>query len=265
MNSYLTFCSEHEFDPEPTIDTLSFFVVYTSAHISPNSVESYLSGLVNELRGYYPNLPNVRSSFIIKRAMQGCRRRFAKPCKRKLPLTKDNLLHVAHSLPHPWSHNDLLFLLLLQIGFFALLRAGELVWPDKRELQDFRKLSMRLSVTMEPNAFQFRIQHAKTDTRFEGNLIRIPSNLMDPDPYLLMQRYLAERDRVFPIHPQLWLLQSGTPPTRSWFMRNLHRFFPDNIGGHSMHAGGATALAAAGVPHQQIQAIRSVSALSRER
>ena len=44
-------------------------------------------------------------------------------------------------------------------------------------------------------------------------------------------------------------------PLRRWFLRRLHVFFSRSIGGHSLHAGGATSLAAAGVPSTQIQAI----------
>ncbi|KAH7889852.1 hypothetical protein F5I97DRAFT_1787212, partial [Phlebopus sp. FC_14] len=37
-----------------------------------------------------------------------------------------------------------------------------------------------------------------------------------------------------------------------WFLQQLHVFFSLSIVGHSMHAGGTTSLAAAGVPPVQI-------------
>ncbi|OCH83956.1 hypothetical protein OBBRIDRAFT_713468, partial [Obba rivulosa] len=40
---------------------------------------------------------------------------------------------------------------------------------------------------------------------------------------------------------------------RSWFMRHLRRFFPTDVAGHSLHAGGATALAACGMTPMFIQ------------
>jgi hypothetical protein len=43
--------------------------------------------------------------------------------------------------------------------------------------------------------------------------------------------------------------------TRGWFMRKLRKFFPKDIGGQSMRAGGATSLAEAGVAPPVIQAI----------
>jgi hypothetical protein len=54
LNSYLTFCDIHHLAIEPTIDTLSLFVTFMSAHINPQSVDNYLSGLCSVLEEYYP-------------------------------------------------------------------------------------------------------------------------------------------------------------------------------------------------------------------
>ncbi|KAH8919584.1 hypothetical protein BT69DRAFT_1206803, partial [Atractiella rhizophila] len=42
---------------------------------------------------------------------------------------------------------------------------------------------------------------------------------------------------------------------RSWFIRQLRRFFSSDIAGHSLRSGGATHLAANGVPESIIQKI----------
>lgn len=52
LQSYLSFCRSHDFPIEPTPDTLS---VYMSHHIKPASVDSYLSGICNQLEPFYPN------------------------------------------------------------------------------------------------------------------------------------------------------------------------------------------------------------------
>ena len=45
-------------------------------------------------------------------------------------------------------------------------------------------------------------------------------------------------------------------PTQSWFINRLKALFPDdNVVGHSLRSGGATALALAGVPLERIQII----------
>src|SRR5580704_11500457 len=56
LNSYISFCKLHNFDITPTEETLSFFVVYMSYHIKPQSVDSYLSGICNQLEPHFPDV-----------------------------------------------------------------------------------------------------------------------------------------------------------------------------------------------------------------
>ena len=59
---------------------------------------------------------------------------------------------------------------------------------------------------------------------------------------------------LFPGNPELWLRSNGSIPTRKWFLHHFHRHFPPHVGGQSIRSGGATALALAGVPNDNIQA-----------
>jgi hypothetical protein len=70
LNSWIAFINLHHFDIEPTPDTLSFFVVYMSHQISPRSVKSYLSGLVQLLEPDFPNIREVRQSCLVTRALK---------------------------------------------------------------------------------------------------------------------------------------------------------------------------------------------------
>ena len=63
------------------------------------------------------------------------------------------------------------------------------------------------------------------------------------------------RDCHFPLWAELWLKEDSTIPTHAWFLHRLQQHFHDNVGGHSLHAGGAMALAEAGIPAYMIQAI----------
>src|ERR1700678_1790952 len=72
LNSWLSFVNMHGFSFEPTQDTLSFFVVYMSHHISPRSVKSYLSGIVQLLEPDFPSIREIRSSKFINKIMKGC-------------------------------------------------------------------------------------------------------------------------------------------------------------------------------------------------
>jgi hypothetical protein len=121
----------HNFPVEPTPDTLSFYVVYMSHHIKPSSVDSYLSGITQQLEPYFPSVREVRKSMLLRRTIAGCKRLRGLPTTRKRALTMDDLRLVVHhySTITP-SHDDLLFVAQLLTGFFALMRLGELTIPN---------------------------------------------------------------------------------------------------------------------------------------
>ncbi|KAG2047482.1 hypothetical protein BDR06DRAFT_985164 [Suillus hirtellus] len=107
LNSYITFCELHHFSLEPTLDTLSYFVMYMSAHINPQSVNNYLLGICSQLEEFYPTVHS-------------------------LPLTLVDLKLVQDSLPHQLSFDDNLFLAQLMNGFHALLRLRKLFLPSTK-------------------------------------------------------------------------------------------------------------------------------------
>src|ERR1700761_5013010 len=60
LNSYVQFCTSHNFPIEPTARTLAYYTVYMCYHINPNSVDSYLSGICNQLEPHFPNVREIR-------------------------------------------------------------------------------------------------------------------------------------------------------------------------------------------------------------
>ena len=255
LNSYLTFCNLHDLPVDPTPDTLSFYVVFLSTHIKPDSVNSYLSGVCRQLEPFFPDVRRNRKTMLVSRTMTGCMRRFGTPVKRKTPLSRANLLFILDSMVSEPSHDDLLFAALILTGFHGLMRLGELVFPDKKKLRNYRKISLRHSVSVLPEQYSFFLPSHKGDRFFEGNTIIIQKLNTPTDPYNPFLAYLRSRDTKFPIHPELWLTSRGTVPTRYWFMSRLRRFFPREIAGQSMRSGGATSLAEAGASLATIQAV----------
>lgn len=255
LNSYLTFVRMHNMPVEPTADTLSLFTVYMSHHIKPNSVDTYLSGICQQLEPYFPHVREARKSHLVHRTLQGCKRLRGSPTTRKRALTIDDLNLVCINYSKNPSHDDLLFCTQLCTGFFALMRLGELTWPEDSDLRDPRKLSKRNSVTINSCFLQFFLPGHKADKFFEGNIIMLRPNPFPCNPIALFTTYLQSRDRLFPWSSPLWLKENGKVPTRSFFMRRLRLFFEKDIGGQSMRAGGATSLAENGVTPHIIQGI----------
>ncbi len=255
LNSYLAFCQRHNFPLEPTPDTLSLYVTFQSRHIEPRSVDAYLSGICSELETFYPNVRVNRRSPLVARTLKGCKRLYSKPIRRKRALTRDDLNLVASSLSHSTVYDDVLFLALLLTGFYALLRLGELVWPDQHDLRSYAKLTRRTSVVTKEDSFEFGLHSHKTDRQFAGDTVLVHSMVSGADPVRAFSAYLSARDARHPCRCELWLKYNGAVPTRGWFTRRLRTYFPSDVSGHSMRAGGATALALDGVGHDSIQAI----------
>ena len=256
LNSYLSFVRIHDFPVEPTPDTLSFYAVFMSHHIEPRSVSTYLSGICQQLEPYFPNVRAARLSPLVERTMKGCMRLKSAATKRKRALTTSDLSTVVDSLANSNDHNDLLFQAMLLTGFFALMRLGELTFPNDANLRNWRKITKRSSVTITDDQYGFHLPSHKADRFFEGNQIIIKKKqYCDLDPLHIFRRYLASRDSLFPLSSPLWLTVDGAVPTRHFFVSRLHRFFDRDIAGQSMRAGGATSLAENGVPPSLIQLI----------
>ncbi|KAJ7495745.1 hypothetical protein B0H11DRAFT_1666990, partial [Mycena galericulata] len=255
----------HHFELNPTPETLSLYVVWMCHHIDPCSVDSYLSGIASELEPYYPNVRQNRRSMIVSRTLKGCKQMFSRPIHRKQPLSWSQLQDILEQLPQNPSYNDWLFIAMLLTGFYGLLRLGEITAPDSVARRDPSKWSLRSSVEWILEGFSFWLRTHKTDSSFEGSRVVIAhrANLTivtfsTASPVLPFPRELAShpfhRDSKFPFNPFLWVTENREVSTRSWFIRCLRTFIPDeNFAGQSLCAGGATALAEDGEPYHLIQ------------
>jgi len=253
LNSYLNFVLLHHLPVEPTDDVLSLYVVWTAHFIKPDSVDSYLSGIAHQLEPYFPDVRKARASMLVKRTLRGCKRMKGTATTRKRALTLDDLGLVIDYYAHSSDHDDLLFVTQLLSGFFALMRLGELTFPDDESIRDWRKVTKRSSVALLEDRYEYHLPHHKADPFFEGNRIIVCRDQYRHDPLHHFRAYLASRNRLFPFASPLWLTKDGCVPTRSFFISRLRLFFDNSVGGQSMRAGGATCLAEHGVPPSIIQ------------
>lgn len=129
LQSYLTFCKMHDFTIDPTVDTLSFFVVYMSHHIKPASVDSYLSGICSQLEHLFPTVCDACRSALVSRTLASCKQMQGSPPTRKASLGVDHI-HEYLQMFSLDTHDNLLFSILTICGFFTLHKLEELVWPD---------------------------------------------------------------------------------------------------------------------------------------
>jgi hypothetical protein len=256
LNSYLNFCRLHDRPIDPTPDTLSFFVVWLSHHIEPRSVDSYLSGIVSKLEAYYPAARDARRSRLVAHTLQGCKRRLSQPITRKAPLSRTDIEKALASPMLTGSYNDALFAAMLLTGFETLQRLDKLTWPDSKRHQSYRHVAMRHTLVITQDSATYLLPHQKNHSLATGNLVVLRRRGSSHfDPLSIFTTYLTQRDGRFAYRPELWVTEEGAVPTRRWFLTRLRRFFPDDsISGHSLRAGGATALAASGVAPDLIRA-----------
>ena len=235
---------------EPTADTLSLYTVYMCHHIKPDSVDTYLSGICQQLEPYFANIQEARKGQLVHRTLEGCKCLHGTPTFRKRALMIADLNVVCLTYNDTSSHDDLLFYTQLCVGFFALMQLGELTFPDNVALRDPRKVTKRSSVCLSQGFFQFFLPGHKADRFFEGNTVILRENPLPCNPMAFFQLYITSRNTRFPLSSPLWLTANSQIPTRTFFMRHLHLWFEKGIAGQSMHAGRATSLAENGVtPH----------------
>jgi len=141
LNSYLAFVRLHDMPVEPTPDTLSLYTVYTCHHIKPKSVDTYLSGICQQLEPYFEHVCEACTSHLMHCTLEGCKHLRGTPTVRKWALTIEDLLSVCTAFHSNPSHDDILFCAQLCVGFFALMRLGELTFPDNPLIHDPWKLS----------------------------------------------------------------------------------------------------------------------------
>lgn len=255
FQSYIHFCHIHEFQIDPTPDTLSLYVAWLCTYIKPKSVDTYLSAICSELEDLYPDVRQNRKSPLVKNTLTGAKKRFGTETNRKDPLAIEDIIRVAESFGENPSHDDSLFLALLLCAFFGVHRLGELVEHDRPNLRDSNKTIKRSSVKFFENdeCVSYWLPKHKADRLFAGSEVVIKKfhDAFDPVPFII--KYISSRDSRFPLHFQLFLTAAGKSPTRSWFMRNFRKHFSGNVSGHSPRSGSATFLAMLGWPREHIQ------------
>ena len=113
--------------------------------------------------------------------------------KQKRPLSLDDLGQVLDYYPTSTQHNDLLFIAMLLTGFFALIRLGELAFPDDRSLHDWQKITHRESVLINAQFYEFHLPHHKADVFLEGNHIIVWKDQFRHNPLHHFLRYSGSK------------------------------------------------------------------------
>ena len=187
-------------------------------HIKPSLVDSYLSGICNKLESFHPDVWKNHWHQLITKTLHGCKKLHTVPTTRKRPLSRAELADLQPQYMSSSRHDDLLFFVILLVGFHSLMWLGELVSPDSKTLQDFQKVTKCNTVELLPEGFAFFLPGHKANKFFEGNRVLLQHNSGGDDPDRPFRKYLQSCNKLFPFHPQLWLRANGSVPTCGWFI-----------------------------------------------
>ncbi len=160
--SYTSFSEKHHLPIQPTPNTLSFYIVYTSHYIQPHSIKSYLSGICAELELNWPEIWEIHSSHIVTHTLASCIKLLGQLAHHKCTLSEQDLSTVLHSIHPSSSHDDLLFISIMFMGWYCLLLLGELISPNDLCLRDYQKAIQHCSIklTSDPCPHLFLLTNA---------------------------------------------------------------------------------------------------------
>jgi hypothetical protein len=249
---YIQFCVKHCLPLNPTPQTLSRYISYTSQFIA--SGPKYLSGARHFLRDLYPEFDDNRSSPIVQATIAGSRKLRADPIRRKLPLRPCHLLAFLERAHSTRDYDDFLFAVILSCSLYACHRIGELAIKNDRDLFDWRKIIKRSSFHVSDTRAGYTLPYSKTDRFYHGTHVLFASQSF-ADPVFLLRAYIVRRDAFHGAKPALFIRRDGSLPTRSWFDSKFFSLLDRNFGGHSARAGGATFYSSLGLSEDVIQAI----------
>ena len=248
---YLRFCRLHHLPLDPTPQTLSRYIAYTSLSIA--SGPKYLTGVRHFLHHLYPSFDDNRASPLVQATIRGSKKIRADPVRRKQPIRLNHLSAFVDAAHRSRAYDDLLFATIMSCCFYACHRSGELVLKSKKSV-DWRKIIKRSSLHFSSGYAGYRLPYNKTDPFYRGTDILLSSQDV-ADPVTLLQEYVHARDALHGARRALFIREDGSHPTRAWFDSKLFSFVDRSFGGHSLRAGGATFYASLGLSESVIMAL----------
>ena len=248
---YTRFCQLHHLPLDPTPQTLSRYVAFTSASIA--SGPKYLTGARHFLHDLYPSFDDNRASPLVQATIRGSKKVRADPVHRKQPIRIYHLLAFVDAMHRSHLYDDLLFATIMSCCFYGCHRSGELILKGKKSV-DWRKIIKHSSLHFSPGYAGYRLPYHKTDPFYRGTDILFSSQ-HSADPVHLLHFYVTERDKLHGARSALFLRKDGSHPTRAWFDAKLFSFVDRSFGGHSARAGGATFYASLGLSESVIMAL----------
>ena len=257
FRQYRRFCKQHSFDYFPVLEhILVLFCTFLATKenaISFKSIKSYLSAVRYKaiLKGFSTSFHGMDRLYYVLRGIKRHQGNLhGRPPRSPITTHHLTILHgFINALPIG-NHDKALYWSACTLAFFGLLRISEYSCPKIKEYHTKFQLLLH-DVRFHSNTISLYIKASKCDPFRQGCSIIIGPTNNILCPVQALKSFIKQRNLV---PGPLFTFQDGTYLTRDRFARLLSRCFKDvSINTHSFRIGGASALAAAGIPDAQIQ------------
>jgi hypothetical protein len=235
-------------------NVVELFTVSLARRVGHDSIKVYLCGVqFYSIMAGFPQLiaDMTKLQYVLRGIKMSQRNDFRR--SNRAPVTiaqlRRILLNIRSNYPARDAHTLISAILL---AFFGLLRVSEYTskWVSRYE-EDATLMISDISVDMSNRIIHVHIKVSKTDPFRQGVTIRISATNNDLCPFTALTSFLQVRGSAF---GPLFTFGNNSYLTRNHVTRLLKSNFPEScVNTHSLRKGGASALAALGVPDYVIQ------------
>ena len=207
--NYIHFCQWHHLPLDPTPQTLSRYIAYTSLSIA--SRPKYLTGAHHFLHDLFPLFDDSCASPIVQATIRGSKKVRADPVCHKQPIQVDHLSSFVDKACHTSCYDDLLFATIMSCCFYGCHRSGKPILKSKKTV-DWHKIIKCSSLHFSPGYADYHLPYHKSDPFYCGTDILF-SVQQSADPVALLHEYVQIHDSLHGAHKALFLREDGSHPT----------------------------------------------------
>lgn len=135
---YVKLCINHNLSLDPTPQTLSRYIAYTSRHIALGP--KYLTGHRHFICDFFPDFDKNRAHPLVQATIRGSKKLRIDLIRRKLPLCSHHLAAFVETARQTKDYDNLLFATMMSCSFYACHRLGEVVKKTAKESIDWQKV-----------------------------------------------------------------------------------------------------------------------------
>ena len=236
---------------------LILYTTFLSQRISSKSIRTYLAGIqfMSTFLGHTINISGMRRLHYLVRGIKRSQgSSFTRPLRQPIRISHLEQMLIYLRRSSLCAHDRSLLWSAATLAFFGLLRCSEFCAPTIRSYGQHTLLVSDVNISTDVGGILLNIRASKTDPFRSGCKIHIGPTDDHLCPVNALHVYI--RYRNLHVGP-LFVFSDGTYLTRSRLCSFLSSCFGHAypINTHSFRIGGASALAAAGVPDATIQVL----------